>query len=196
MATFEELQNSWRSQPVSQQEDPAAMQARFAEKLARQQRSVLWSNIAVTVGFAAASAVIVWVYFSFSEGRSAFFGGSIVCMLALMAIYLWVLWQGMSFRKRLDLSDPRYTEHYISILSWRRKTMTQYAFIYSLLLWAALMCYMYDVLGDAPLSYKIGGPLATSIYIWGIYFISKRTKVKRKVKELDEMIADLHQMIE
>jgi hypothetical protein len=115
-------------------------------------------------------------------------------MLAIMAIYLWVLWQGTSFRKRLDVSDPRYTEHYLFILTWRRNTVTRYAFMYSLLLWATLMCYMYDVLADAPISYKIGGPLATSIYIWGVYFVSKRTKVKRRVKALDEMIEELRGM--
>jgi len=196
MATFEQLQDSWRSQPVGPQEDPAVMQARFTEKLAKQQRSVLRSNIGVTAGFLGASAVIVWVYRSFHEGRSLFFSGSIACMLALMAVYLWVLWRGTSFRKRLDVADPQYTSHYIAILTWRRATMTRYVLVYCLLLWAALMCYMYDVLADAPLSYQVGGPLATSLYIWGVYFISQRTKVKRKVRELDEMIADLKKTIQ
>ncbi len=192
MITFEELQESWRSQPVAAAEDTALMQRRFTEKWKKQQRRVLWSNIGVTAAFAGVIVNFVWVYVSFHAGRSLFFSGSLLFMVLLLLVYLWVMWKGISLKKNdPDVPGNEYIVHCLQVLYWRRKTITVYSWIYCILLWLALMCYFYDVLKGASLQLQVGATAATTAYIFGVQLLTRFTSKKKQLKKLDELIGDL-----
>ncbi len=189
---FDELQKNWRSQPVAKQEDMQTDKEQLESHWKKQQRGVLRSNIGVTISFAFVFVVFAWVYTSFHEGRSIFFTGSIVFISVLMLVYLWILWKGIA-NKRNDptVSSKDYIDHSIKKLYWRRKTITTYAWIYSILLWLALMFYLLDVTSTGSMQFKVGAIAVTTIYIFGARIIIMKTKEKRQLKTLDELIAEM-----
>jgi hypothetical protein len=190
--TFEELQKSWQTQPVAAAEDSTVMYERFASKMRKQQRSALLTAIGITVAFWCTLSVFAWVYIKFHKGHSLFFSGSIISMAALLLVYLGVIWRGISFNK-IDPTLPGnlYLDHHLAKLLWRRKTITTYTWIYAILLAFGLMCYMYDVLRTASIALKIGAPLATLVYIFGMQILKGRTSQKKQLAKIDELIADL-----
>jgi len=191
---FEELQNSWKSQPLSMPEDTSALREGVAKKWRKQQRTVLWSNIGVTLGFTMAISVMVWVFVSFHKGRSPMFGISLFMMVTLMLVYLGVLWKGIIVKK-MDPTLPgsEYIHRYVAALQWRRKTITTYTWIYCGILWLALMCYYADVLAGASLSYQVGAPVATTVYLFAILLLKRKSR-RKQLDILDELISDLKKL--
>jgi membrane-associated HD superfamily phosphohydrolase len=152
---FEELQNSWKAQPVNPGGAAPGVQDGLLKQVRRQQRTVLWSNIATTLGFTATFCVFGWLYASLHAERGSLFGGSLLFMSLIMLIYLWVIWKGFSFR-RMDMNVPisYFLTAYTTKLKWRRKLITTYTWIYGVLLWLALMLYMIDVTAGAACYYE------------------------------------------
>ncbi len=106
-----------------------------------------------------------------------------------MALFTVVLWKGTE-RNQPDKSLPesQYLLQYIETLRWRRKTITTYTWYYTLTLWSAMMCYMFDVLAEASLQLKIIAPLVTTLYIFGMQlFIKKKTR-RKQISKIDSMI--------
>lgn len=188
---FDDLQKSWKDQPLNVPDDDGAAREQLMQKWNKQQRTVLWSNIATTGGFAAVLCVLGWIYASFHEGRSILFGGSIATMTLLLLVFLWVLWKG-TVLKKMDLSLPgnEYLARYTAALRWRRRTITHYTWVYMILLWLALMLYMLDVLAEASLAVRIGGPLATTAYLI-VVKLATRKKQRKNLREIDELLNDL-----
>lgn len=192
---FEELQKNWLSQPVNLPENTPAINDVLINQWKKQQRRTLWSNIFTTLGFIGALLVFAWVYISFHQGHSAFFGGSLLFMSVLLFVYLWVLWKGIAYKKNdPTLPSKKYLQHALKKLYWRRKTITAYTWIYSVLLWAALMFYGFDVTSGGSILFKTVFISATTIYIFGMMALMKYTKQKKQLKELDQLISDMQQL--
>jgi len=192
---FEELQKNWRSQPIDMPEDIPALNDKFARQWQKQQRELMWSNIGVTLGFMGAFIVFGWVYISYHNGRSIFFGGSILFMYALLSVYLWIIWKGMVYKKNdPTLPGKEYLEHLLKKLYWRRKTITTFNWVYSVLLWLALMFYGIDVTSGGSILFKTVYFTATTIYIFGMMILMKYTKQKKQLKKTDQLISDLQEL--
>jgi hypothetical protein len=190
---FEELQKSWHSQPVTLSENNAAIEERMIGRWRKQQRTVLWSNIATTIGFVGVFFVFGKVFASFHAGHSAFFGGSMLAMVAVMLMYLVVAWKGFASRK-IDhsIAIRKYLDSYSKALQWRRKLITTYNWVYAVLLWASLMCYILDVTHGGSMLLQIGAPAITTAYIFGVIFITRYTKGKKQLLNIDELMADIN----
>ena len=191
---FDELQKNWQAQPVNIPEaDPARLEA-LAQKWHKQQRGVRRSNILSTIGFLAVIINFCWVYWSFHAGRSLLFGGSLLMMVAVMLVFMWVMWKGVSYNKEdMSLTSASYIDQYLQRLYWRRKTITTYKWIYAFLLWLALMLYFVDVLKGGSTLLIVGAVSGTTVYIAGVMLLTIR-KSKKKLVEIDELISELQEL--
>jgi hypothetical protein len=189
MMNFEEIQQSWKSvSPGAGGHRPPATES-LLNQIKKQQRVVIRSNVAVTIAFAATFSVFAWLFFAFHAQRGFLFSGSIFFMTALMMVYLFVMWKGVAFKK-MDptVTAPEFLSHYLKKLEWRKKLITTYTWIYGLLLWLTIMAYMLDVTeGTRPLM-RIGAPLITTVYIVAVLFITRFTKGKKQLHNLNELI--------
>lgn len=192
---FEELQQAWRSQPVDAPKDTDALRKSIAGKWARQQKHARISNIATTIAFAATFVVFGWVYLSFHADHGLYFTGSIIFMSILMLMYLVVLWKGVTLQKE-DPTLPAniYAAQQLRVLRWRRKTMTHYVWIYAVLLWLGLMAYFADVLREATTTFKLSAMAITTAYIFGMVLVTRLTKQKKRIAQIDELIHDMEQL--
>jgi len=194
---FDELQKNWQAQPIKMPENWQSINAGLTDQWQKQQRSVLLSNIFTTLGFIAAIINFGWVYKSFHQGHSLFFGGSLLFMSVLLLVYLWVLWKGYALKKNdPTLNSKEYIYQSLKKLHWRRKTITHFGWFYSVLLWAALMLYMQDVTTGGSLAFRIGAPLITTVYIFGIMIVMRKTKQKKQLNKIDLLITDLQVLLE
>ncbi len=193
---FDELQKNWQAQPINMPENWQSINAGLTNQWQKHQRSVLRSNIYTTLGFTGAIVNFGWVYRTFHQGHTWFFGGSLLFMSVLLLVYLWVLWQGYALKKNdPTVSSKEYIFKSIKKLQWRRKTITHFGWFYAVLLWAALMLYMQDVTTGGSLAFRIGAPMATTIYIYGLMIVIRKTKQKKQLKNIDLLIADLEKLM-
>lgn len=192
---FDDIQKSWRSQPVGTPEDPVVIHNRLSAQWRKQQRGVWWSNVATTAAFGVTLIVLTWVYLSFHQSRSIFFSAGLFLMAALMLAYLVVIWKGIAFKKNEpSLPSKAYITQSLSKLYWRRNTITHYTWIYGVLLWLSLMFYCIDVTEGGSLWYKIGAPAAITVYIFGLLLTIRFTKQKKQLAKIDQLIADMKQL--
>jgi len=192
---FEQLQQSWRSQPIDAAADIAGIKNKVENQWAKQQRSIMRSNTFTTIAFAAVLVNFGWVYSSFHKGHTIFFGGSLLFMTLLMLVYVWVLWKGYILKKNdPSVSSDVYLSAYLDKLYWRRKTITTFTWIYSVLLWLAFMFYCFDVTTGGSPAWRILPPVIISVYIFGMNWILSKTTKKKQLKKLDELIGDIRQL--
>jgi hypothetical protein len=194
---FEELQQSWRKQPLDIKEDHTVIKERITNEWSRQQRQVTRRNVFTTVAFTGVLITISWVYVSFHAGHTAMFGASLLFMAALMLVYLWTLWRGVAYQ-HIDhtLASTVYIDNNLKKLYWRRKTITTYTWIYSVLLWLAFMFYVYDVTYPGSMLLRISAPLIITAYIFGMQFAVTKKAQKKQLKKIDALIADMQQLKE
>jgi len=192
---FDELQKSWRSQAVGGAAENVQLSAGLKSGWQKQQRKLLYTNIGVTLAFMATSAVMAWVYINFHEGHTLFFGGSILAIYVLMALYLFVMWRGIAYKKeRLDSNSSEYLDYQIKKLLWQRKVHSTYSQYYAVILWLCLMLYGWDVTTGATIWFKLGFFLLTTGYIFGMLIYVNLTKRKRHIQKLDELVTGLEEL--
>lgn len=187
---FNELQKSWMAQEITVPEQSPAAKEQLLARWRRQQRTVLISNIGVTVGFVVTLAVLAWVFVSWHTSHGWLFSGSLLCMAMLLVVYLWVVWRGAVFH-RPDFSLPasEYATRYVAALRWRRKTITTFVWVYMLLLWLSLMLYFTSVLDGTSMVVRMLAPVITTAYMVIVIF-AVRKKKRRQLAEIDSLIAD------
>lgn len=192
---FDELQKSWKAQPVEIPELKPEMIDELASKWAKQQSKLKRVNIFVSVAFLLVFVDLAWVYFSFHKGHTIFFGGSIFMMFLMMCIYLVMLWRGLSLDKfTTDTASNIYLDKYIRKLRWQRMLITRYSWIYAFLLWLLFMFYCYDITLNATLQMKLIIPSVITVYIFGMQLIMRFTKKKKQLKNIDDLIAEMTDM--
>ena len=192
---FDDIQKSWKDQPVREPVNVAQLKSDVKTRWEKQQRRLKLTNIGVTLAFAGTIAIMASVYVSFHEGHTIFFGGSIFAMWALMVVYLGVMWRGLAYKKdAMEVSSTEYLDYQIKKLAWQRKVIAKYSQVYAVILWLCLMLYMWDVTTGGSLWYKIGAPLITSAYIFGMLVYVNMTKRRKQIKKIDELVADLEEL--
>jgi MFS family permease len=194
MNTFEDIQTNWLSQPVHDMVQPSEIQF-VQSKWQKQQRKVLFSNLAMSAGFLAALIVIGWVYFSFRNQYGWPFEISIAAMYCLMIVFSIVAWKSYAFKKEnLETSSADFIQYQLSKLAWQRKILTTYIWIYIVLLWLALFFYLIEVTGRGSLLFKLTALGGTTAYIVGISLWSWFRKNKKQLRLTDEIINELKQI--
>lgn len=194
---FEELQQSWKKQSLDIPELSPERLDELMDKWTKQQRKLKRNNIFVTIAFCLVFVDLGWVYFSFRQGHTAFFGGSLLSMACFMLVYLGVIWKGVSY----DSYDPAsasniYISRYLDKLYWQRKTITVYSWVHAFLLWGAFMFYSYDIARNSSARTRILIPAVITAYIFGMHILFRFTKKKKQLRIIDELIAEMKKIKE
>lgn len=196
MKSFEDIQESWLSQPVNEKgvvPDLRVVQSKWQKR----QRKLLNSNLRMTVGFAVAMGVIGWVYLSFHGKYGWAFDVSIAIVYLLMFVFLWVAWRSYGFRKEsFEDSSVECIDYQVRKLEWQRKTLTTYVWVYNLLLWMALCLYSLEITKNASVWFTVAAIGAITVYIGGISLWVRLVRQKKQVRGIDEMVGELRGMRE
>jgi hypothetical protein len=75
-------------------------------------------------------------------------------------------------------------------ISWQRKVVSHYIWIYMILLWLAVMTYMWEILAPATATLKYSAIGITTLFLLIVAFRDAR-KQKSRLARLDEMAAEL-----
>jgi hypothetical protein len=189
---FEALQQQWKTQRATDTHATLPSSELLNARLKQQQRKIIVSNIGTTIGFIAAFVAFAWVYWSFHNGRSWLFSGSIAAMYLLLIVYLFVIWKNVSVSKYTSQTPTvAYLNAMRTQFVWRRKVMTQYIKLYMILLWISLMCYGFDITQGATMQFKIGYISSVTGYMFLVYYLSNRFKAKKQLTNLNDLIAEL-----
>ena len=193
---FEELQKSWKAQPIHAAANLDELRSVIADKWQNNQKALFRSNMFMSLGFAAAMIVIGWVYFSFHKEFGWAFKVSIGACYLLMVVFFIVSWKSYNFKKEdLQTTVVQHIDFQLQKLKWQRQTITVFVWIYNLLLWMALMMYILEITSGngATLLFRGVAMSACTLYIGGVMLATRRTGLK-KVKGINLMIAELREI--
>lgn len=194
MNSFEDIQKNWLSQPVNDVVQPSEIQF-VQNKWQKQQRKVLFANLAMSFGFLIALITIGWVFFAFRHQYGWPFEVSIAVIYCLIIIFLIVSWRSYGFKKEsLEVSSVDFIHYQISKLHWQRKVLTTYVWIYCVLLWLALSLYTVEITRRASILFTLTALGITTAYLTGIALWSWFRKTKKQLRQIDEIIYDLKQL--
>jgi putative flippase GtrA len=189
---FEELQKSWKTQPVKIITDPGKLKGEFEGRWHKHQQKVLRTNICMTLGFIAAMLVMAWVYITYQKEFHWPFKVSLATAYILMIIFSAVSWQSYAFKKEnFEDSSDVYIGYQLKKLNWQRKLITYYSWIYVVLLWLAMVMYIWEITARGTATFRFSALAVTSAYIFGITWWNKRKKEKKQLGTIDSMAADL-----
>jgi MFS family permease len=195
MDDFENIQKNWLSQPIEQKHNEAAVSSVQNKWITYQRKSKL-STWLMTAGFLVAFIVITWVYFTFREKYRWPFDASIAIAILLMIIFLFVKWRSYGFEKKsMDVPEIEFINNQIKKLSWDKKILTKYLYVYNLLLWLALCLYTIEVTRKGTLLFTLTALGITTAYIFGVTLWARFYKQKKQIAVIDDLISDLNAML-
>ena len=190
MTDFEDIKNSWQSQPI----EATANQKLLLTKQynwERNQKKLLKTNLFMSIGFVVAMVGIGWVYITFKDQYGLPFRISIVAVYSLMIVFSVISWRSYQFKRRNNNeSSQAYIQQQLKSLMWQKDVMTKFVWIYNFLLWLAMVLYIWEITakGTPTLRYTALG--ITTLYIFGITLWSNFYKKKKHLKEINELIED------
>jgi len=188
---FDELKSSWQTQPLNSGMEINELKTTFDNKWNKYQQNLYRTNICMTLGFLAATIVITWVFLAFQAEFGLAFKLSLASTCLLMIVFAVIAWKSYDFKKdRLEVSSTDFIKYQLEKISWQRKVISQYIWIYMLLLWLAVMTYMFEILAPATATLKYSAIGITTLFLVIVAFRDAR-KQKRRLARLDEMTADL-----
>lgn len=188
---FEELKSSWHTQPVNSRMEINELKTIFDNKWSKYQQALYRTNACMTLGFLAATIVITWVFFAFQAEFGLAFKLSLASTCLLMIVFAAIAWRSYDFKKdQLEVASTDFIKYQLKKISWQRKVTSQYIWIYMVLLWLAVMTYMWEILAPATATLKYSAIGVTTLLMLIVAFRDAR-KQKARLARLDEMIIEL-----
>lgn len=154
-------------------------------------KALMKNNLRMSVGFLLAMAGIAWVYITYRSDFQWPFDFSIGACYALMILFAGVSWKSYGFRE--DYMEGTFAGHIryqLRKLRWQYLVLTVFIWIYTLLLWIALMMYTLEVTRRGSLWFQITVFSITTLYIGLVSWLTRK-KQRRKIDELKKMIFEL-----
>ena len=191
---FEDLQKSWQEQPVTAFTDDTALEQQ--QTIWQQhQRKLLISNACMSVGFLAAMLGIGWVYVTYHSEFGWPFKVSIASTYLLMIIFLIINWRSYAFKKEdRELSSDAYIQYQITKLNWQKKILLQFTWVYSVLLWLAMVMYIWEITAKGSLAFRFIALSITTAYIAGITLWNMLKKQKKTLLKINSLIEGLQKI--
>ena len=194
MIDFEDIKNSWQAHPIGVNTDQKLLYVK-KDKWERNQKRVFKSNLLISIGFFIAMLGIGWVYFTFKDQYGLPFKISIATVYILMIVFSVVSWRSYRFKKRdTDDSSQEYIQQQIKSLTWQKDVITKYMWIYTILLWLAMLLYIWEITTKATPTFRYTAFGITTLYIFGITVWGRVYKKKKQLKEINELIGDLKRL--
>lgn len=190
---FDELKSSWQTQPLNSGMEINELKTTLDNKWNKYQQSLYRTNICMTLGFIAATIVITWVFFAFQAEFGLAFKLSLASTCLLMIVFAAIAWRSYDFKKdHLEVASTDFIKYQLQKISWQRKVISQYIWIYMVLLWLAVMTYMVEILAPATATLKYSAIAITTLFLVIVAFRDAR-KQKSRLARLDDMAAELEQ---
>lgn len=190
---FDELKSSWQTQPLNSGMEINELKTTLDNKWNKYQQSLYRTNICMTLGFLAATIVITWVFFAFQAEFGLAFKLSLASTCLLMIVFAAIAWRSYDFKKdHLEVASTDFIKYQLQKISWQRKVISQYIWIYMVLLWLAVMTYMVEILAPASATLKYSAIGITTLFLVIVAFRDAR-KQKSRLARLDDMAAELEQ---
>lgn len=188
MDEFDVIKNTWKQQTLP--ENLENLKPDNLGRFKKQQAKIIFSNLFTSVTFGLVFITLGWVWTSFPN-RSLYFYGGLAFMYLLLIVMLIVLWMGVQYRNPdSSISSKKYITQCLKKLYHRRKTMTTYFYIYVILLFLGLSCYMFDFVEKSSwqsIALMYG---STSGYLLISGWLGRKRR-KRKLEEIDVLIKEL-----
>lgn len=190
---FDELKSSWQTQPLNSGMEINELKTTLDNKWNKYQQSLYRTNICMTLGFIAATIVITWVFFAFQAEFGLAFKLSLASTCLLMIVFAAIAWRSYDFKKdHLEVASTDFIKYQLQKISWQRKVISQYIWIYMVLLWLAVMTYMVEILAPATATLRYSAIGITTLFLVIVAFRDAR-KQKSRLARLDDMAAELEQ---
>lgn len=191
---FEDILKGWQEQPVQANPDQNVLDTR-KDDWQRNQQKIFKTNICLSLGFLAAMIGIGWVYFSFKDEYGWPFKMSIAAIYCLMIVFSVISWRSYSFKRtNMHLSSQRYIQQQIDKLRWQKNVIVKYTGIYTVLLWLAMVMYIWEITMAATTTFRYTALGITTLYIFGMSIWSIKRKQKKQIPGINSLIADLEAM--
>ena len=190
---FEELKSSWQTQPLNSGVELNELKRDFDSKWNRYQNGIYRTNVCMSLGFIAATIAIVTVYIKFQAEFGLAFKLSLASTCLLMIVFAVIAWRSYDFKKdNLEVSSNDFVQYQLRKISWQRKVVSQYIWIYMALLWLAVMMYIWEITNPATATLKYAAMGVTTLFLL-IVAIRDGRKQKSRLAKLDEMTRVLEQ---
>lgn len=164
---FEDLQKSWQDQPINTSTDQ--LRSSLQSKWEKYQRKVLTRMVLSSILLVVTLAGLGWVYLSFYQQFSWPFKVSIAAMYMIILITIYLYWRSYAFRKEnMEDSSTGFLSYQLEKLNLQRKIITTYNKLYLILLWFALVMYIWEVTSAHPPVFRWTVLLITTAYIAGV----------------------------
>ena len=188
---FEDIKKDWQTQPVAATADSVKIRPELKSKWEKHQERVLRMNICMSLGFLAAMIGIGWVYLSFNDEYHWPFKVSIATCYFLMLVFAAVSWRSYAFKKEnFEDSSKDYVDNQLKKLSWQRKLITTYSWVYLVLLWLALTMYIFEITTGGSALFRYSALGVCTLYMVGISIWSRRKKQRKQLWAIDQLTAD------
>ncbi|MEJ5962412.1 hypothetical protein [Pedobacter immunditicola] len=188
---FEDIKKDWQTQPVAATAESVKIRPELKSKWEKHQQRVLRTNICMSLGFLAAMIGIAWVYFSFEDEYQWPFKVSVAAFYVLMLVYAAVSWRSYAFKKEnYEDSSKDYVNYQIRKLSWQRKLITTYSWIYMVLLWVALTMYIIEITTGGSALFRYSALGISTLYIVSLNIWSRKKKQSKQLTAIDHLTAD------
>jgi hypothetical protein len=188
---FEEIQKSWKAQPLNDSKDPSTMKALFEDKWQINKKALLKTNLLMSFGFLLAMAGIVWVYLEYHQHFHWPFDLSIAACCTLMILFAAVCWRSYGFKKdNLEGTISAHLQYQLQKLRWQRLVLSVFTLVYTVLLWIALMMYTFEVTARGTLIFQIEAIAVITLYMALVSWLTRKRK-QRTLAEINAMIAEL-----
>jgi len=190
---FEDLKSEWKNQPsVDSKIDIKNLQSKAEIDLNNQQRTLVFTNLKVSISFIAVWITIGLLYHFFPD-RTPYFYTSMFLMGLILVVFLALMWLTVQY-KNIDSfkNHKNYIQSNIQKLRLRKWAMTKGIWVYLVLLTAVFYFYFVDVLADAELWMKILAHISVPAYGLFIMWLVRK-KNKTQLNEMDELIGSLEE---
>jgi MFS family permease len=191
MDEFEKLKQSWKQQEAP--ETINSMNTKAMDEFTKLQRKIVFSNLVTSVGFALAFIVLGWVWASFPD-RTPFFYIGIALAYLLMIVMLFVLWSSVKYRDiNSSLASRDYLQQVRNKLLLRRRILTTYTPVYSVLLFLALGCYYLDFTKGQSFGFIASLYGGTAVYLGFIWLITRKKK-RKNLERIDTLLRGIDEL--
>jgi hypothetical protein len=191
---FDELKNSWQTQPLNTDMKFKEFKSAFDSKWQKHQRKVWKMNVCMSLGFLSAMIAIAWVYFSFKDEYDWPFQASLITTYLLMIIFAAISWRSYGFKKEnFEATSKDFVHYQLEKINWQRKVIAQYFWIYIVLLWLALVLYIWEITSGGTALFRYSALGICSVFLLVLSIVEARTQGK-KLAVLDAMRSELQEI--
>ncbi|MDZ7757993.1 hypothetical protein [Rhodohalobacter sp.] len=195
MEPFDNLKQQWKSQKLDKSIDIDKLKMNVVNSLINDQKKMIFTNLILSVAFAAVFMVLAWIWTSHPD-RSIYFYASLTGMGVLLTVTLAGFWTGVQYKNEHTYkSTVEFITANIQKLNIRKFMLQKFVPAYLILLLLCLYFYFADILrGSEPMAKVLAYGL-TTIYVAGVFYFS-RGKRARQIKHTEDLRLDLEDLKE